>query len=311
MISSNTFVWLLKRESWETRAIWIAPAITAAICLVIAISLRMKLGVAIGELDGEAATAAKDLDKLHAFGAASIGILSSAFVITALFTQFFYSLDALYGDRRDRSILFWKSLPISDLETVLSKFFIAAVAIPVVAILFALVTHPLFFGVLTVGLPGVAGEAAGHAFFSPTAWVNGAGLLLWLTFASVLWYLPWIGWLLAVSAFAPRAPIMWAVLPPAAIALLEEGIFNSNHFIATVLERVGPGGVFTEALDHVSGRGFTIRMDADTMEVPQNLLQLASPAKFFTSPDLWVGVVVAVAFGAAAVWARRYRDENT
>lgn len=309
-MNSNTFLWLLKREGWETRAIWIAPAIAAAICIVIAISMRLKLGFAVVELDGQATQIVNDTAKLRAMGAISINILASAFVITALFTQFFYSLDALYGDRRDRSILFWKSLPISDLETVLSKYFVATVAIPVVAILFALVTHPIVFGITTAGLGGLVGSAVYEAFFSPSAWLNGAGLLVWLTFASVLWYLPWIGWLLAASAFAPRAPIMWAVLPPAAIALLEEGVFNTNHFISMVGDRVGPAGLFRTALDHVQGRGMTIRIDSDAMELPQNLLSLAATGKFFTSPELWVGFAVAAAFVAAAVWARRYRDEN-
>lgn len=309
-MNSNTFVWLLKRESWETRAIWIAPAITAAICVVIAISLRLKLGLVVGEIDGEATEFMSDSAKLRAMGAASISILASAFVLTALFTQFFYSLDALYGDRRDRSILFWKSMPISDLETVLSKYFIAAVVIPVVAIVFAIVTHPIVFGITTVGLGGLAGSAATEAFFSPSVWLNGAGLLLWLTFASVVWYLPWIGWLMAVSAFAPRSPIMWAVLPPAAIALLEEGIFNTNHFLSIVGDRVGPTGLLRNALEHVEGRGLSVKIDSETMELPQNLLEFAAPMKFLTSPELWIGFAVAAAFIAAAVWARRYRDEN-
>lgn len=311
-MNSNTFLWLLKRESWETRAIWIAPAITAAICVVIAISMRLKLGLVAGDVgnDPDAASLVTDSAKLRAIGAISVNFLAVAFVITALFTQFFYSLDALYGDRRDRSILFWKSLPISDLETVLSKFFVAAVAIPVVAILFALAAHPIVFGIVSVGLPGEIGSAAAEAFFSPGAWLTGAALLLWVTLASVLWYLPWIGWLLAVSAFAPRSPIMWAVLPPAAIALLEEGIFNTNHFIEMVGDRVGPGGLFRTALEHVHGRGLTVTIDSDSMEMPSNLLSLAAPAKFFTSPELWIGFAVAAAFVAAAVWARRYRDEN-
>lgn len=309
-MNSNTFVWLLKRESWETRAIWIAPAITAAICIVIAISMRMKLGLVVGEIDGDSAELMADSSKLRAMGAISINILASAFVLTALFTQFFYSLDALYGDRRDRSILFWKSMPISDLETVLSKYFIAAVVIPVVAVLFALLTHPIVFGITTVGLGGLVGTAAYEAFFSPSAWLNGAGLLVWLTFASVLWYLPWIGWLMAVSAFAPRSPIMWAVLPPAAIALLEKGVFDTNYFIGTIGERIGPAGLLRNALDHVEGRGLSVKIDSDSMELPQNLLSLVATGKFFAAPGLWIGFAVAAAFIAAAVWARRYRDEN-
>lgn len=309
-MNSNTFVWLLKRESWETRAIWIAPAITAAICVVIAISLRLKLGLVVGEIDAEGTAFMEDSAKLRAMGAISINLLASAFVLTALFTQFFYSLDALYGDRRDRSILFWKSMPISDLETVLSKYFIAAVVIPAVAILFALVAHPIVFGITTVGLGGLPGNAANEAFFSASTWLNGAGLLVWLTFASVLWYLPWIGWLMAVSAFAPRSPIMWAVLPPAAIALLEEGVLNTNYFISMVGDRVGPAGLLRNALEHVEGRGLSVKIDSDSMELPQRLLEIAAPAKFFTSPDLWIGFAVAAAFVAAAVWARRYRDEN-
>jgi ABC-2 type transport system permease protein len=308
-MNAHTFRWLLRRELWETRAIWAAPAVCAAICLVIAAAIRLKLGVVT--FDGQDLPLAGDASRLRALGAISINVLAGAFVATALFTQFFYSLDALYADRRDRSILFWKSLPVSDLETVLAKYFMAAVGIPAVAVGFALVTHPLVSGIAALGLPGPVGSAAAQALFSPGAWLNGAGLLLWLTLAGALWYLPWIGWLLAVSAFAPRAPIMWAMLPPAAIALFERGVFATHHFITLVGERVGPFGLLHAALDYVPGRGLEIRAGSDTLQLPEHLLALAAPAKFFGSAGLWLGLVLAAAFAAAAVWARRYRDEST
>lgn len=300
----SSFAWLVRREFWETRAIWIAPAICGAILVVIALFGSIRLGDGAG--DPDITRLAGDPEKLRAVAAIAIGALASAFVITALFTQFFYSLDSLYGERRDRSVLFWKSMPTTDVETVLSKLFVAAVAIPLVAIAIAVVVEPVVLGILSMRVGGL-----GSIVWTPSVWLNGLGLLLWLTFASVLWYLPWVAWLLAVSALAPRMPFLWAVLPPLAIALLEKGLFDSNRFWHAVTDRIGPGGLFEAAIEGVQGRGMAIVIDADRFDVPTSLLELAAPGRFFASPGLWIGLVVAAAFVAVAIWARRYRGEES
>src|SRR5206468_10746510 len=65
---------------------------------------------------------------------------------TALIVGIFYCLDALYGERRDRSILFWKSLPVSDVMAVLSKLAIPIVILPLLS--FAVTVATQFFMLL-------------------------------------------------------------------------------------------------------------------------------------------------------------------
>ena len=62
-------------------------------------------------------------------------------MLTAFLVGVFYCLDALHGERRDRSILFWKSLPVSDLTTVLAKASVPCRVLPPRAFALALATQ--------------------------------------------------------------------------------------------------------------------------------------------------------------------------
>src|SRR5258708_18408447 len=102
--------WLVRRELWEYRSIYIAPLAIAAVVL---------FGFLIATLGRALATA--DLTQRRAVLEGPFGFSAGLIMGTAFVVGIFYSLDALHGERRDRSILFWKSLPVSDLMTVLSK----------------------------------------------------------------------------------------------------------------------------------------------------------------------------------------------
>jgi len=110
----------------------------------------------------------------------------------------------------------------------------------------------------------------------------------------VLWGAPIYGWLLLVSAWARRAALLWAVLPPLAIGTLEKLLFDTTYFAAFV------GRFFTGGPEGSYPPG-TMPMDPGTH---------LTPLRFLTAPSLWISLAVTTAFLLAAVRLRRYRDPS-
>jgi ABC-2 type transport system permease protein len=202
----------------------------------------------------------------------------------------FYCLDALYGERRDRSILFWKSLPVSDLATVLSKMITPLVILPLVSFAIAVVTQWIMLLVSTAVLLG-SGLSVGPLWTHASLFQQWLMLLYHLLTAHGLWYAPIYGWLLLVSAWARRTPFLWAALPPLAIAAVEKIAFNTSHFGAMLANRMLGGGGGSD--DFMTG---SLSMDP---------LMHFTPGQFLTSPGLWIGLAIAAALLAAAVRLRR------
>src|SRR5207249_2492959 len=148
----------------------------------------------------------------------------------------FYCLDALYGERRDRSILFWKSLPVSDSTTVLSKMSIPVVVVPLVTFAITVATHiaMLLLSSAILLARGTSGVALWNVLPLTHIW---GMLFTHLMAGHGLWYAPIYAWLLLVSAWARRAPFLWAVLPPFAVAAVEKIAFNTSHIAAILQHR--------------------------------------------------------------------------
>jgi ABC-2 type transport system permease protein len=212
-------------------------------------------------------------------------------MVTGFIVGIFYSLDALYGERRDRSILFWKSLPVSDLTTVLSKFAIPLVILPLVTFAIAVVTQ---FAMMLLSSAVLLGSGASVGTLGARMSFFHMSLMLLYHMVTVhgLWYAPLYGWLLLISAWAPRAPFIWAFLPPFVIWGVEKLAFRTSHFLGMLQYRLsGP--------------------EPTTTPKSGNLMDMVSaltPAQFFGTPGLWVGLAVAAIFLATAVRLRRYRE---
>ena len=157
-IATRPLYWSVLRELWENKSIYIAPAIVAAVLLVGAL-------VSSGYLP-ERRRNAMLLDEVRRRAAIELpyNIVAMMLIVTAFIIGFFYCLDALYGERRDRSILFWKSLPVSDLTTVLSKAIIPLAILP--AIIFVVVVATQFFMLLISSAVLMPSGLAG------TTWAN-------------------------------------------------------------------------------------------------------------------------------------------
>ena len=273
MTRTHPFYWSVRRELWEYRSIYIAPLVAAGVTL---------LGYLIASI-GRALSTPDPVKRLtvleEPFNFAMGLILGTAFIV-----GIFYCLDALYGERRDRSILFWKSLPVSDLTTVLAKATVGVLIVPLIAFVITVVTQSIMLLVSTA-VVRASGLDVATLWNKVALFQTSLGLLYHIVTVHMLWYAPLYGWLLLVSAWARRAPFLWAVLPPFAIGALEKIALNTSHFADLLKYR------------------FMGSTDAPHLAASHD-----SFAMFLGSPGLWIGLIITTVFLAAAVRLRRYRD---
>jgi len=283
--ATQPFYWSIRRELWENRSIYAAPLIVAVVVL---------FGFLVSTVGmPQRRQAVLLLDPAHQRAAigAPYDMAAMMLIFTAFIVGVFYCLDALNSERRDRSILFWKSLPVSDLTTVLSKASIPFVVLPLV--IFGIIVFVQFLMLLwssAILLP--SGLAA-------TTWTRfnlfqQSVILLYSLIVIVLWHAPIYGWALLISGWARRATFLWAVLPFLAIGVLEKIAFDTSHFASMLKDRLfGAGDTAFAFQPH---RGVAI----------DSLVQL-TPGRYLTTPGLWIGLAFAAAFVVIAVRQRRYR----
>ncbi len=324
----KTFGWLVRREYWEHRGgflwtpVWVGGVMLLLTLIgiisaeVIGARLQVQAGIPWDSIasrlsEGDIAQAGIGLDVAYI-------AVATVLCIPLFFVLFFYLLGALYDDRRDRSVLFWKSLPVTDTSTVLSKVAAAVLLAPLVAFVVASIAY---VGLLLVvcawavlnGINPLPAIGASHPI--------GLFWRLLLTIpVDALWALPTVGWLLFWSAFARSKPFLWAVLIPvlvyvanAWIGLLGGPSIDRDFLLKDILFRLLlgliPGAwlndgdlVFTGKLRLNDGGSNTLALDR---------LDPASVYSLLATPELWIGVLVGAALIAASIWLRRSRIETS
>jgi ABC-2 type transport system permease protein len=278
------FFWSVKRELWENKSIYIAPLIVAAVIVFGAL-------ISAGHLP-ERRRNAMLLDEAHRRAAIELpyNIVAMVLIVTAFIVGFFYCLDALYGESRDRSVLFWKSLPVSDRTSVLSKASVPLLVLP-----------PIIFGVVVVTqfiLLLISSTVLAPSGLAATSWENfnllrESVVLFYALIVIALWHAPIYGWALLISGIARRATFLWAVIPPFALAIFEKITFNTSYISSLLKNRLFGAG--DTAFDFQMHRSISV-----------DLAQL-TPGKFLATPGLWIGLIFTVGFVMAAIRLRRYR----
>lgn len=299
----KTMVLLIRREFWEHRAFVIAPAIVAAIMIV---------GSIMGSNDFVQVSQdmPHDLDWTKHRSAIVAGLLSlfaAPFVIVMSIVVVFYLLDSLYADRKDRSVLFWKSLPLSDTTTVLSKLATATVVLPLLTFGAVVVTNLLVAFISSVRLSGIDHLDIWNTVWQPIIWLRVHGLMLYGLVASALWYLPLVAWLLLASAWARRGVLLWAALPPILAMIVEEVVFDTNYVAALLRDRLAGWGWIAFDPDAVQRHG--IEIDGDRIPWPDRVWDIIDPVSYFSSPGLWGGLIAAGLLLWATIIVRRRRSE--
>jgi len=213
--------------------------------------------------------------------------MAAAFLISI-----FYSVEALYGERRDRSILFWKSMPVSDLTTVLAKASIPLFVLPLIA--FAVTVAAEIIMLLLSSFVLLASGLSVATLWTQLQLHQVMFLLLYhIVTAHMLWYAPFYAWLLLVSAWARRAPFLWGVLPPLALIVFENIAFHSSNFAALINDRYAGN---SDAMTSMMG------------DFPFHPGMRLDPIAFLAAPGLWIGLIAAALMLVAAARLRRYRD---
>lgn len=278
--------WSVRRELWENRWLYIAPIGIAAFVLLVFLAGAITQPKRVAE-----GLAIKTTDSFSILAESGLGGPMVLMMVT-LIVGVFYSLEALQGERRDRSILFWKSLPVSDAATVFSKAVVPMVVLPALTCALIASTQLAMLALGSAVLLLTGGEMrAVWAAFPFQIWP----VMVYFVVALTLWHAPFYACLLLVSAWARRAPFLWATLPVLVITVVERHtLYTSN---VTAFLRYRSLGFFNEAFAVGDRTG-------QTLERPINL----TPGNFFTSPGLWLGLLFAAACLVAAVRLRRERD---
>jgi ABC-2 type transport system permease protein len=293
------FYWSVRRELWENRSLFIAPLVAGGIAIVALILNAMHLD------EGMQMLSALDPDRQRAI---VTGIYAGiAFLITWVMaiTGFFYLLDALHGERKDRSVLFWKSMPVSDTTTVVSKLFTVMAVAPAIVIAVTIVTQVVVLLLASVIL--MIGGASPGPIWSNLQLFQLTIALVYGQIAVALWYAPVAAWVLFVSAWAKRVPILWAVLTPVAVMLFERVAIGTHYMQDLLGYRLRDG--LKLAFGPRSRSEFSLGDGGvNATELPRRVFDALDPVAFFSNPWLWVGLVVAAGLIAAAIWMRRYRE---
>src|SRR5690349_21306210 len=214
--------WALQREFWESRWIYLAPLAVAALFLLGFLIHLPTHGLSALDPSRQRDAIIQPYD-----------MAAALLMGTFLFVAMFYCIETLQRERRDRSILFWKSLPVSDVTTVLTKASIPFVVLPLIACAVAFVTQFLMLLASSVAL-GISGRSVA-TYWDQVSLFRASFLLLYhVMTVHVLWGAPIYGWLLLVSAWARRAALLWAVLPPLAIGTIEKLLFDTTYFAGFV-----------------------------------------------------------------------------
>jgi len=306
MIASQ--IALIRREVWENRSIWVTPASVALVITLLTLAsfvAASKFGGAV-DIAIIGASNVGDTERRAALMAFLVGN-TSVFLIAMWFLMIFYVLDSLYSERKDKSILFWRSLPITDAETVISKLLTAVVLIPLVTFAAVAASHLVNLVLVSVWISSEGGSP-GHLIWSSVPLFDTWAAMLTVLLAIPLWLSPLLGWFLFVSAWTKRSPFLTAFLPLAVLPILEYVIFRTTTLWGAILTRIS---IQKMPLFNIDPERFfdddSIRhMNLDDL----SMLGWLDPGSFLSSANLWLGLVVCGLFATAAIYVRRYRDDS-
>ena len=322
----NTFKWLLKREFWEHKGgfFWLPIVVGAIMTGFIALSLLIvSLGMKSDmEINGVAVSSLADIvstEQKAEFASRLVdgyAGLTMPILIALSIAVFFFCLGALYDERKDRSVLFWKSLPLSDAAIVLSKVAMALLVAPVIALVVAVVTA-VVAGFMICAAAAVAGvNIFGAVLGNPDTYLAPLQLTGVMPIYA-LWALPTIGWLLMVSAWARTKPLLWAIGVPIMTGILLTWInamfqfgWNMGWFWKNIIARLlasGLPGTWLGGHEPIMRSGEALHTSSAISEMSEIF---SHSWQVLAAPGIWIGVAVGAAMIYVAIRQRGWRDEG-
>jgi ABC-2 type transport system permease protein len=300
---------LVKREMWEHRSIFITPLVIAVVmtlltlmALVFTGEFQRELNLAIFGVQNVAGET-----QLRALLTGAFVLSSQPFLLGLGILTVFYALDSLYAERKDKSILFWRSLPVTDAETVVSKLLTAVIVIPAMTIVGIIVAHLVNLIITSIWVSSKGGDASVLIWGSVPLLDNWLAMIL-ILYASAIWMSPFVGWFLFVSTWTRRSPLLIAFLPLVLVTIFEGIFLRSAHFAEAVWGRLPNIPLF--AISGMDIEEFFEDRHSQFSADMVSLLNHIDLGKFMTSIDTWIGIIVCGLLTTAAIYVRRYRDES-
>jgi ABC-2 type transport system permease protein len=324
----KTMKWLVRREFWEHKGMFYwAPMIVAAL-MALFIGGAIIYGFASSGMhhvygSNENATAlTHEINKMppETRAEVALAIASGYMAVSApLFLMlaaiiFFYCLGAMFDERRDRSILFWKSLPVSDTQTVLSKVVAALCVAPLITMVFATALAVTLMLIMATALTISGANVFGLLLTMPQLYLTPFEILALLPIY-ILWALPTVGWLMLVSSWARSKVFLWAVgVPLMAVIVIKyvENQFGVGLDVDWIIQNVilrGLGSAIPGiwlAFEHI-GNEQLVPMGMHAMDMGS---LLAESWKLLGAPAIWLGAAAGAAMISGAIRMRRWRDEG-
>jgi ABC-2 type transport system permease protein len=313
--SISTMWTLMRRELWESPGAFKWAPITILGLTLFFIVFGLILGSRFDNemaftLDAIRQFADVPADQKRLFVTGALFAVSGLFFQILLLVLLFYLSSCLYDERKDRSILFWKSLPVSDTMTVASKVLTACLLAPAIYLVIVVITQLIVLLIATV-YGFMAGINPFTAFWLPASlpklWsVMALGLVI-----QGLWLLPVYAWLVFCSSWAPRVPILVAVAVPAVISLLQHAWSLLSSFTMPelnvgliILKRLGSGILPSNIGWRVESNGNNIDL-ADVEFSEELFMSFSNSLEYLARPEMWVGIGIALALLAGSIWFRR------
>lgn len=307
----QTQLTLLRRELWEHRSIFITPLVVGLVVALMALTGQVAVS-AFDQAVDVAILGASNLGERERAVAITVLMtaISTPFVIAMSILAVFYLLDALYAERKDRSILFWRSMPVTDAETVVSKLLTAILVIPLVTFAAIVATSLLVLAVSGIWI-SMRGGDGGQLIWAAAPLFDNFLVSLIFVVALPLWLSPFAGWFLLVSAWTKRSPFLVGFLPLIVAPMIERILVGTSYLNDVIFVRSGKLPLF-------SGSGFDASQymfsDSDRPMIAEDaatsLLSYVDPGRFLSSPGLWLGLLACALLTGAAIYIRRYRDDS-
>ncbi len=298
---------LVRRELWEHRSIYVTPAVVGLVMILTLLTAFVFASgyqeiVDIGIVGAQ--NLAGEAERRAALLALMIGN-TVPFIFAGAILSIFYSLDSLYAERKNKSILFWRSLPITDAETVISKLLTTVLVIPLIAFAVIVIVHLIILAITSIFVSIEGGSSVLLVWKSAPLFDVWAGMLIIMILLPI-WFSPFAGWFLFVSAWTKRSPLLMAFLPLIMVPTLEYWVLRTHLIWDAIQSRFEqlPFFIGIDPEQFFDDERFVASTDA------VSLLAYIDIGSFLASPQMWAGVVVCGLFTTAAIYVRRYRDES-
>ena len=298
---------LIEREIWEHRSIYVTPIVVGLVIALMSVTGQVSISGS-----GHADFAITGMSSVSQEARATfitmlmLGLLT-VFSLAAAVLTVFYCLDSLYAERKDRSILFWRSIPVTDFETVLSKLLTAVIVIPLATFAGIAVTH-IAVSIITSIWVAVRGADAWSLIWQSAPWLENWSATLIILLGSALWLSPFVGWFLLVSAYTKRSPLLVAFLPIVVLPLLERTIIGTEFVGRAIFVRSAQNPLFKDS--ETLGKIFREEELFEAAQSGVSLWSILDLGRFVASPGLWIGLIVCGLFATATIYLRRYRDDS-